>query len=191
VAGGQVLWVVATTIRDMAPPWLEPGRRRFTQQALVFGASVAIFAAAAWRLSPGPLYPGGDEPHYLVVTQSLLTDHDLAIANNHARGDYLAYLPGAVEPDYRATGRNGVIYIDSPGRHLRAGLRQPSRSGAIAAPACSSPARGRGGHADLARRRARDGLGERGHCRVARGRDERAVPAPQLCDLPRVRAASP
>jgi hypothetical protein len=86
VAGGQVLWLIGTTVRDMAPPWLEPGLRRLAQQALIFSLSVAIFAAAAWRLSPGPLYPGGDEPHYLVVTQSLLTDHDLAIANNHARG---------------------------------------------------------------------------------------------------------
>jgi hypothetical protein len=48
--------------------------------------------------------PGGDEPHYLVVTQSLLTDHDLAIANNHARGDYLAYYQAPLKPDYRATG---------------------------------------------------------------------------------------
>ena len=69
---------------------------------------------AAWRLSPGPLYPGGDEPHYLVVTQSLLTDHDLAIANNHARGDYLAYYQAPLKPDYRATGRNGVIYSIHP-----------------------------------------------------------------------------
>ncbi len=114
VAGGQVLWLIGTTVRDMAPPWLEPGRRRFTQQALVFGVSVAIFVAAAWRLSPGPLYPGGDEPHYLVVTQSLLTDHDLAIANNHARGDYLAYYQAPLKPDYRATGRNGVIYSIHP-----------------------------------------------------------------------------
>jgi len=114
VAGGQVLWLVGTSVRDMVPPWLEPGRRRLAQQALVFSVSIAIFVAAAWRLSPGPLYPGGDEPHYLVVTQSLLTDHDLAIANNHARGDYLAYFQAPLKPDYRVTGRNGVIYSIHP-----------------------------------------------------------------------------
>src|SRR5262249_24745116 len=44
----------------------------------------------------------------------LLTDHDLAIANNHARGDYLAYYQAPLKPDYRATGRNGVIYSIHP-----------------------------------------------------------------------------
>ena len=154
VAGGQVLWLIGTTVRDMAPAWLEPGRRRFTQQALVFGVSVAIFVAAAWRLSPGPLYPGGDEPHYLVVTQSLLTDHDLAIANNHARGDYLAYYQAPLKPDYRATGRNGVIYsihpvgisaLIAPAFALW-GYRGASLFLALLAR--------RGGHADLARGRA-------------------------------------
>ena len=40
----------------------------------------------------------GDEPHYLVLAQSLLTDNDLKVANNYARGDYLAYYPGELHP---------------------------------------------------------------------------------------------
>ena len=40
----------------------------------------------------------GDEPHYLVLAQSLLTDHDLKVANNYARGDYHAYYSGDLYP---------------------------------------------------------------------------------------------
>ena len=35
-----------------------------------------------------PRLPAGDEPHYLVIAQSLLRYHDLQIENNHTRGDY-------------------------------------------------------------------------------------------------------
>jgi hypothetical protein len=74
----------------------------------------AIFAASAWQVAP--LIPGGDEPHYLVITQSLLLDHDLKIENNHRRGDYQAYYAGALPPHYVQRGRDGEIYsIHAPG----------------------------------------------------------------------------
>jgi hypothetical protein len=40
----------------------------------------------------------GDEPHYLVLAQSLLTDQDLKVGNNYNRGDYLPYYSGELEP---------------------------------------------------------------------------------------------
>ena len=52
----------------------------------------AIFSIAAWQVAPS--VPGGDEPHYLIITQSLLKDGDLRIENNHQRGDYRAYFQG-------------------------------------------------------------------------------------------------
>ena len=61
-------------------------------------ASAAISAAVAWQLSPR--LPGGDEPHYLVIAQSLLRDGDLKIQNNHDRGDYREYYSGDLRPDY-------------------------------------------------------------------------------------------
>ncbi|MEP6917257.1 MAG: hypothetical protein ABJC89_16515, partial [Acidobacteriota bacterium] len=64
-----------------------------------------------------PSVPGGDEPHYLIITQSLLQDGDIRIENNHRNGDYRAYFAGDLaKPDYRRRGRNGEIYsIHAPG----------------------------------------------------------------------------
>jgi hypothetical protein len=73
-----------------------------------------IFSGAAWGASAS--IPGGDEPHYLVITQSLLYDRDLAIENNHQRGDYRVYFAGDLAPDSRRRGRDGQIYsIHAPG----------------------------------------------------------------------------
>ena len=79
----------------------------------------AIVAACAYLLAASrifPQLPAGDEPHYLVIAQSLLTDRDLQIENNHRRGDYEAYFPGPLKPDYLTRGRNGQIYsVHAPG----------------------------------------------------------------------------
>jgi hypothetical protein len=74
-----------------------------------------IYAIAAWQVAPS--VPGGDEPHYLIITQSLLRDGDLKIENNHRAGDYHAYYAGDLsKPDFRRKGRNGEIYsIHAPG----------------------------------------------------------------------------
>jgi hypothetical protein len=76
--------------------------------------SFVVFAACAWLASPA--LPMGDEPHYLVVTDSLLYDHDLRIENNHQRGDYRAYYHGELLPHYVRRGRDGAIYsMHAPG----------------------------------------------------------------------------
>ncbi len=60
--------------------------------------------------------PIGDEPHYLIIAQSLLYDRDVQIENNHARNDHHAYFPGPLRPDFVRRGKNGAIYsIHSPG----------------------------------------------------------------------------
>jgi hypothetical protein len=73
-----------------------------------------VFGTAALLLAPSGLFPGGDEPHYLVITQSLLTDHDLRIENNHARRDYAAYYEADLEPHAIAPGRDGGTYSVHP-----------------------------------------------------------------------------
>ena len=77
---------------------------------------VALLIAGVSALIAAPSVPGGDEPHYLVITQSLLRDGDLKIENNHLRGDYQEYFAGALRPDYLRRGRDGEIYsIHAPG----------------------------------------------------------------------------
>ncbi|HEX9365214.1 MAG TPA: hypothetical protein VF921_01230, partial [Vicinamibacterales bacterium] len=77
-------------------------------------ASCIIFSLAAFHASPS--LPGGDEPHYLIITQSLLYDGDLKIENNHRRGDYRAYFGGDLPPHVIRRGRNGEMYsIHAPG----------------------------------------------------------------------------
>jgi hypothetical protein len=76
--------------------------------------AAAVYLATAWQVSPQ--LPGGDEPHYLVIAQSLLKDGDLQIANNHDRGDYREYFDAPLKPHYLALGRNGQIYsVHAPG----------------------------------------------------------------------------
>ena len=100
-------WIIPPTIRRMAAdrraaPWL----------AASF--ALCVYLVAAWLVSPR--LPGGDEPHYLIITQSLLADRDLKIENNHRQRDYRAYFDGVLRPDYLRRGQDGQIYsIHAPG----------------------------------------------------------------------------
>jgi hypothetical protein len=81
---------------------------------IAFGVAAIASGLTAWRLAP--VLPGGDEPHYLVITQSLLYDGDLQIENNHRRGDYAAYADRDLRPDFLKRGQDGQIYsIHAPG----------------------------------------------------------------------------
>ncbi|HUF22713.1 MAG TPA: hypothetical protein VMN81_01205 [Vicinamibacterales bacterium] len=79
-----------------------------------FLIALASTSLLAWRVAP--MIPGGDEPHYLIITQSLMQDGDLRIENNHAQRDYAQYAAGELEPQYLVRGQNGAIYpIHAPG----------------------------------------------------------------------------
>jgi hypothetical protein len=110
-----VVALVASRIGSLIPRALaaiasEPRRA----PVLAACAAACVYMVAARQISPQ--LPTGDEPHYLVIAQSLLTDHDLKIENNYRRGDYRAFYPGELRPDYLQRGRNGEIYsIHAPG----------------------------------------------------------------------------
>src|SRR5204862_5378449 len=77
-------------------------------------AGLLLYGGVAWRFAGTGLFPGGDEPHYLVLAQSLWRDHDLKIENNHARGDYREYFTSDLDPHYLTRGRDGEIYSIHP-----------------------------------------------------------------------------
>jgi hypothetical protein len=87
-------------------------RRRWTTAILL--ASLASSAVLAERFTRTPLFPGGDEPHYLVISQSLWRDGDLLIENNHTRGDYQEYFHRTLTPHYLTRGVNRQIYSIHP-----------------------------------------------------------------------------
>ena len=112
----SLAWVaaIAALAAAMRPSSYVAGSRSKMPALLPAVAAAVIFAAAAWGASAS--IPGGDEPHYLVITQSLLYDRDLAIENNHQRGDYQSYFPGVLAPDSIKRGRDGRVYsIHAPG----------------------------------------------------------------------------
>ncbi len=118
-AGGSesLLWLataIALAIVASSDAYIPVSLTPRTHARGVAALSVVVFSLAAWRASPA--IPAGDEPHYLVITQSLLRDGDLRIENNHRRGDYREYFAGDLRPDVIRPGRNGAIYsIHAPG----------------------------------------------------------------------------
>lgn len=82
--------------------------------AAVFLATTLVCGAAASRLVETPIFPGGDEPHYLVIAQSIWRDGDLRIENNHRRGDTFEYFARPLKPDYLTRGVDREIYSIHP-----------------------------------------------------------------------------
>ena len=112
VVAAQLVWVLAQ-VRLIRTDWLQAASIR--QMAVGLGLATALFAGvAAYRLTGTELYPAGDEPHYLVIAQSLWRDGDLQIENNHTRGDYREYFPRDLDPHYLTRGVDNEIYSIHP-----------------------------------------------------------------------------
>lgn len=80
----------------------------------VFIVSTVLFGAAALSLAPSGLVPVGDEPHYLVIAQSLLKDGGLRIDANHLRPNDAADDDADVPPRTTTPGRDGGAYPVHP-----------------------------------------------------------------------------
>ncbi len=80
----------------LAPPWL-------------FAVSAGLFILAGLSYT-SRLSASGDEPHYLLMAQSLWRDRDLDLENNVARGDWREYTAGPLTPHYGAPRRDGRPY---------------------------------------------------------------------------------
>ena len=106
VAGFALVGCVAVAVETGQ---LRPGTLRWPGRGFVFAASLVVFLGVGHYVKQAQGF-GSDEPHYLVITHSLLADRDLRIENNHQNGDYLDFHAGELPMHYLARGRDGVIY---------------------------------------------------------------------------------
>src|SRR6185436_5016026 len=106
-------------------PWV-PGIAAWTGPPL-FAALLGVLLSLAWQGLMTPLSrrllfpvllrvqqqvgPEGDEPHYLMVSESLLRDRDLSLEQDYAERRYEAfYKKGPLAPHFRVRGARGEIY---------------------------------------------------------------------------------
>jgi hypothetical protein len=112
---GMVWLVVVAGLIAAKPPFVP---RLLSNPAVApWLAAVVVATSALGAFSQvRNVIPGGDEPHYLAVTQSLIHDADLRVANNYENGEYLEYFPGRLEPHFLRRSTAGEVYsIHAPG----------------------------------------------------------------------------
>jgi hypothetical protein len=87
---------------------------------LLFLAALILFNAGTVLLISGGITVAGDEPHYLLVAQSLLHDRDFDLTNNYAQRDYDRYMKiTKLTPHVVPGSRPGSHYsFHSPGTAL-------------------------------------------------------------------------
>ena len=113
VVVGQCLWIALPHLAALRR-WVG-GRPPVVLTAAVWLATAAAAALGASRLTHTVLFPSGDEPHYLVIAQSLWRDGDLKIENNHTRGDYREYFNRPdLAPHFLRRGVDEEIYSVHP-----------------------------------------------------------------------------
>ena len=76
---------------------------------ILFLISFLIYLFLASGISAPVFLPTGDEPHYLLITHSLLKDHDLNLHNNYHYRDYNLFYPGKLHT-HSQEGKRGVNY---------------------------------------------------------------------------------
>lgn len=81
--------------------------RPYSISLALFLAVLVVYVLVTLYLDPRDTLRG-DEPHYLLVTHSLLYDYDIDLANNYAEKDYQLFRPGNLRPQMGR--RQGRIY---------------------------------------------------------------------------------
>lgn len=82
--------------------WLPP-------RGLLFPVVLVLYLTVAARVQI-QVGPQGDEPHYLMVADSLWRDHDVSLEKDYAEGRYWAFCDRILAPHYRVRGKHGEIY---------------------------------------------------------------------------------
>lgn len=92
-AAGFVMLAYILAIARHWPGFRLPRPRLWTAPGQAWLASLLVLAAAACLLQARGIQLSGDEPHYVMMAQSLVEDGDLDLANNHRDKTYFSYLP--------------------------------------------------------------------------------------------------
>jgi hypothetical protein len=76
---------------------------------LVFMLTLLVYTLYSSGLIFKPQPLTGDEPHYLIITQSLVVDADINVRNNYENRDYTLFYPGSLD-SHRRPGKKGDEY---------------------------------------------------------------------------------
>ena len=112
LVAAQVVWTLWPHMPGVAS-WCSR-RSLGTQTAAIWLVTAAAAGLGAGRLTHTVLFPSGDEPHYLIIAQSLWRDGDLLIENNHEARQYLEYFGRDLDPHYLTRGVDREIYSIHP-----------------------------------------------------------------------------
>ncbi len=112
LVAAQCVWTLWPHLAGIAS-W---GARRSlgAQTAAIWLVTAMAAGLGAGRLTHTVLFPSGDEPHYLIIAQSLWRDGDLLIENNHESRQYLEYFGRDLDPHYLTRGVDREIYSVHP-----------------------------------------------------------------------------
>ena len=69
----------------------------------------ALYAGVSYQVQ-SRVGPDGDEPQYLMVSESLIRDHDLGLDQDFREERYQAFFSRPLGPDFRIRGPQGQIY---------------------------------------------------------------------------------
>lgn len=83
------------------------GRR--PPKGLLLPVFFSLYAGVSYEVQ-GRVGPDGDEPQYLMVTESLIRDHDLVLDQDFKEERYRAFFSRPLGPDFRIRGPQGQIY---------------------------------------------------------------------------------
>ena len=76
---------------------------------IFFPIVLLLYSIASYR-TQRQVGPEGDEPHYLMVAESILRDGDLSLEKDYAEERYRAFADRPLSPHYRVRGKDGQIY---------------------------------------------------------------------------------
>lgn len=82
---------------------------RCPHRSALLPAFIVIYSLVAYEAQTR-VGPDGDEPQYLMVAESLVRDHDLALEQDFKEARYTAFFSRPLEPHFRIRGPQGEIY---------------------------------------------------------------------------------